>query len=244
MTSEATARWQEDREPAGRSQSGALASASLWRSIRSCPGYAAELVALAAVARLGHEARSYVASLRSTYPQATADGLARLVTRRFVRQARNRGAAAGLVGALGVLADSASLAWTQARLVLHLAAAYGVDPTDPRRAAELLVLQGVHPDLASAQEALAQAQSAMASDESAPGVAARAKPRRAATPLSWIAGKGVLRAAASRRAARLLPGAGALVAAVANARSTERLATRAVKQYRGRAAAGTRGPGS
>jgi hypothetical protein len=178
------------------------------------------------VARLGKDVRTHLAWLRDTYPGATPYGLARLATRRFVRQARNRGAVAGLAGSLAVLADPASLAWTQAKLVLHIAAAYGLDPTDPRRAAELLVLQGVHKDLPAAEEAVARAQR----DSGTPSA-------RLAAPLTRFAGRGVFRLALVRGASRLLPGAAVLVSAVADARGTEHLAHRAAAHYR-RATAG------
>src|SRR5262249_15462669 len=151
----------------------------------------------------------------------TPDGLTRLATLRFVRQARNRGGVAGLAGTLAVLMQPAGLAWTQAKLVLHIAAAHGLDPTDPRRAAELLVLQGVHNDLPIAQDAITRAQR----DRGTPAA-------RLAAPLTRLAGRGVFRIALARGASRLLPGAAVLVSAVADARSTEHLAHRAAAHYR------------
>jgi hypothetical protein len=43
---------------------------------------------------------------------------------------------------------------THAELILHLAAAYGLDPTDPRRAADLLLITRVHPTRSDAEAAL------------------------------------------------------------------------------------------
>src|SRR5262249_47033550 len=103
-----------------------------------------ELLALTAVRRLGDEARTSTAWLRDTYPNATSDGLPRPATQRFVRRARNRGAAAGLTSPYALLPEAGGLAWLQARLVLHIAAAFGHDPTDPQRAAEILMLQRIH----------------------------------------------------------------------------------------------------
>src|SRR5439155_12593417 len=104
----------------------------------------------------------------------------------------------------------------QARLVLQIAAAYGRDPS----AAELLVLMGVHPDADAAAAALAQVQR---HDDD--------PPRRLIGPLARVLGREVLKVGAVRRAARLLPGAGAVVAAFVDARGTERLAARAVRYY-------------
>jgi uncharacterized protein (DUF697 family) len=146
-----------------------------------------------------------------------------LATARWVRQARVRGAVAGLVGSLGVLADSAGLAWLQARLVLDVAAAYGRDPAEPERAAELLTLMRVHPDLGGARAALAAAQAANHDGEGRSRLVAQ---------LARAAGTALLKARIARRTARIVPGAGAALTAVLDARSTERLAARATKFYR------------
>jgi hypothetical protein len=50
--------------------------------------------------------------------------------------------------------DVGVLAWTQARMVLHIAAAYDVDPVHTDRATDLLVLQRVHKVAESARLAL------------------------------------------------------------------------------------------
>ena len=92
------------------------------------PAYLAE----AAVEHFGDSAHRYLDWLRDTYPDATPDGLARLVTRQFVRHCGYT-ALAGPAGPLALLA-------TQARLVLHVAAAYGRDPRDPERVPELVGL--------------------------------------------------------------------------------------------------------
>ena len=60
----------------------------------------------------------------------------------------------GATGLPGAVVDVGVLAWTQARMVLHMAAAYGVDPTDPERATDLLVLQRVHKVAETARLAL------------------------------------------------------------------------------------------
>jgi hypothetical protein len=92
------------------------------------PLYLAE----AAVERFGDSAYRYLDWLRDTYPEATPDGLARLVTRQLVGHSGYT-ALAGPAGPLALLA-------AQARLVLHIAAAYGRDPRDPERVPELVGL--------------------------------------------------------------------------------------------------------
>ncbi|MEU4642282.1 hypothetical protein [Micromonospora sp. NPDC023814] len=196
------------------------------------PGFAPELLALAAVEVLGPRARDWAQRLRDAYPDAGADGLARLATRRFVRQAGAGGATAALAGLFAPLAELAAVLWTQANLVLHLAAAYGRDPAHPDRAVELLVLTRVHPDAGSAAAALAAARAADGPGE-APWPRAAEAAWRLAAPLAAQAGGWL----ALRAASRLLPGVAVLAAAAGDAAGAERLAARTISAYR-RTAAG------
>ncbi|SCL66312.1 hypothetical protein [Micromonospora chersina] len=191
------------------------------------PGFAPELLALAAVDALGPRAADWVQRTRDAYPDADADGLARLVTRRFVRLAGTGGALAAGAGLFAPVAELSAVLWTQANLVLHLATVYGRDPAHPDRVAELLVLTQVHPDGGTARAALDAARSAGAPAEGSWSRAAEAA-WRLATPLAaqavgWLG---------LRLAARLLPGAAALAAATGDRASTERLAARAITLYR------------
>ncbi|WP_255510893.1 hypothetical protein [Micromonospora sp. WP24] len=191
------------------------------------PGFAPELLALAAVEALGPNAREWAERLRSTYPEVSPEALARLATRRFVRLAGAGGAASALAGALAPLAELTSVLWTQANLVLHLAAAYDRDPVHPDRAVELLVLTQVHPDAESARTALDAAR-ALDGPGEAPWPRALEAAWRLAMPLAaQAAGWLVL-----RLASRLLPGAAVLAAAAGDAAAAERLAARAVTAYR------------
>ncbi|RKN51607.1 hypothetical protein D7193_29825 [Micromonospora costi] len=191
------------------------------------PGFAPELLALAAVEALGPTARGWADRMRTAYPEATPDGLARLATRRFVRLAGVGGAGAALAGVFAPVAELAAVLWTQANLVLHLAAAYGRDPAHPDRAVELLVLAQVHPDAASARTALEAALAADGPGE-APWPRAAEAAWRLAAPLAAQAGGWL----ALRLASRLLPGAAVLAAAAGDTAAAERLAARAVAAYR------------
>lgn len=202
-----------------------------WRTVAvrvlDHPGFAPELLALAAVDALGPRAADWVQRTRDAYPDADADGLARLVTRRFVRLAGTGGALAAGAGLFAPVAELSAVLWTQANLVLHLAAVYGRDPAHPDRVAELLVLTQVHPDGGTARAALDAARSAGAPAEGSWSRAAEAA-WRLATPLAaqavgWLG---------LRLAARLLPGAAALAAATGDTASAQRLAARAVTLYR------------
>ncbi|MFE9689683.1 hypothetical protein [Micromonospora sp. NPDC005806] len=202
-----------------------------WRAVGARvlehPGFAPELLALAAVDTLGPRAGEWVRRTRGAYPGADADGLARLVTRRFVRLAGTGGALAAGAGLLAPVAELTAVLWTQANLVLHLAAVHGRDPGHPDRVAELLVLTQVHPDVATARAALDAVRSAGAPAEGPwPRVAEAAW--RLATPLAAQA-SGRL---GLRLVSRLLPGAALLTAAAGDAAATERLAARAIGRYR------------
>ncbi|GIJ30117.1 hypothetical protein Vqi01_52790 [Micromonospora qiuiae] len=191
------------------------------------PGFAPELLALTAVEALGPVADEWARRLRETYPRADGDGLARLATRRFVRQAAVGGVGAALAGAFAPVVELAAVLWSQANLVLHVAAAYERDPAHPERAAELLVLAQVHPDLASARSALAAARTIDGPGEP-PGPRAVEAAWRLAAPLTAQAGGWL----ALRLASRLLPGAAVLAAAAGGSAAAERLAARAVAAYR------------
>ncbi|MFB9544960.1 hypothetical protein [Micromonospora sagamiensis] len=191
------------------------------------PAFAPELLALAAVERIGPQAAAWAAALREAYPKIGSAGLARLATRRFVRTAGWGGATAAVAGLFAPLAELAAVLWTQSGLVLHLAAAHGRDPVDPERAVELLVLTRVHPDAESARTALAAARAQTGDGEPPWGRVAEAAWRLAAPLTAQAAGWLAL-----RLASRLLPGAAVLATAAGNSAAVERLAARAVTAYR------------
>ncbi|WP_431937344.1 hypothetical protein [Micromonospora sp. RP3T] len=240
--SERPERGRSDHEPAGRHRSGTEVAGAPdaagprtpvvgWQAVgprlRDHPGFAPELLALAAVDALGPRARSWVEQVRSAYPAADADGVARLATRRFVRMAGTGGALAAGAGVFAPAAELAAVLWTQANLVLHVAAAYGRDPAHPDRAAELLVLTSVHPDDGAARAALAAARAADVPADGPWGRTAEAA-WRLATPVAAQAGGWL----GLRLAARLLPGAAVLAATIGGTAAAERVAARAVARYR------------
>ncbi|GIJ79019.1 hypothetical protein SAMN05443287_10721 [Micromonospora phaseoli] len=191
------------------------------------PGFAPELLALTAVEALGPGAAQWARRLRQAYPEADSAGLARLASRRFVRQAGIGGATAALAGVFAPAVELTAVLWSQANLVLHLAAAYDRDPAHPDRAAELLVLTQVHPDRASAVAALAAARAADGPGEQ-PGPRVAEAAWRLAAPLAAQAGGWL----ALRLVSRLLPGAAALTAAAGDTMAAQRLAARAIALYR------------
>ena len=201
----------------------------LWAHMRSDPVHAPEHLALAAVDRLGPEAQAAVAEMRRQRPTASDDTLARSVRRRFVRQARYSGATAGVFGLPGAVVDAGVLAWTQARMVLYLAAVYGKDPAQRERAAELLVLQHVHSLVAAADTALDVVAGRSAPSElleHATGSNLALARALADTVSQHVARRALLKA---------VPLLSVPLGAMANAGATKQLAARAVAMYRDRA---------
>lgn len=204
---------------------------SLWARMKADPQYAPEHLALEAVRRLGPEARRWAEQARQEDPSRTPDALAQQAARRFTHHARLSGAVSGAAGLPGAVADVGVLAWTQARMVLHIAAAYGADPTGTERATDLLVLQRVHKAAEAARLALGVA----AGRERA----SRLFATTAGQPLSGVMVKlGVKLAqmagvrAARRVFAKLIPGAGMVLGTWANSAATKELAERTMQLYR------------
>ena len=204
---------------------------SLWAQMKADPQYAPEHLALEAVRRLGPEAQRWAAQVRAAQPGITADALARLAVKRFINHARLSGAVSGAVGLPGAMVDVGVLAWTQCRMVLHMAAAYGVDPTGPDRATDLLVLQRVHKVAESARVALGVAAGreragrlfASAGEQPLTGVMVNL-----GVKLARMAGV----RAARRTFAKVVPGASVVLGTWANSAATKDLALRTEQYYR------------
>lgn len=207
--------------------------AGLWDKMKADPQYAPEHLALEAVRRLGPEAHEWQERTRAQRPGIPPDALADLAVKRFVNLARLSGAVSGATGIAGAVLDVGVLAWNQARMVLHVAAAYGVDPRDPERATDLLVLQKVHKVAETARLALGVA---------AGRERAGALLRGSGTPVHRVLVKlGVKLAqmagirAAKRIFAKIIPGAAIILGTWANSSATTDLAHRARDLYRPRA---------
>jgi uncharacterized membrane protein YcjF (UPF0283 family) len=203
---------------------------SLWARMKADPQYAPEHLALEAVRRLGPEAQHWAERARQEQPGATSDTLAQQAIRRFTNHARLSGAVSGATGLPGAVVDVGVLAWTQSRMVLHIAAAYGVDPLDRERATDLLVLQKVHKIAESARLALGVA----AGRERANRMFADA----AGKPLSGMMVKLSVKLAqmagvraAKRMVAKVVPGAAVVLGSWVNSSATQDLAKRTRAQY-------------
>lgn len=221
-----------DLDPGADSAEGAgTPPGSLWARMKADPQYAPEHLALEAVRRLGPEAQRWAEQVRTARPDLDADAVAQLAAKRFINYARLSGAVSGAAGLPGAVVDVGVLAWTQARMVLHMAAAYGTDPTTPDRATDLLVLQRVHKVAETARVALGVA----AGRERASRLFAPA----GGAPLTGVMVKlGVKLAqmagvrAAKKVFAKMIPGAGMVLGTWANSAATKDLARRTRELYR------------
>jgi hypothetical protein len=199
----------------------------LWDRLRADPLRAPEHVALAAADRHAPAAAAWAAEKRGRLGVGDRD-LARMAKRRHATLARVEGAATGVGGFLTVVPDVVLLAWIQSRLVFFVAAAYGFDPHDRMRPAELLVLRDLYPDPHTARRAL---------DGIGPTVAEayvgdRLEQGREQAMLSRLL-LFVGKRTAGRAARRLIPGVAIAFNAVANERETRALADKAIRFYGG-----------
>lgn len=198
---------------------------SLWARLRADPLRAPEHLALAAAQRHGPAAARWLAQRRSMYAYGPAE-LAAMARKRHVSIARFEGAAAGVGGLVTMLPDLASLAWIQSRMVFFVAAAYGYDPLDGMRPAELLVLQQLYDDPYAARRALDGAGESIAQAY----VGSRlSRDEQLGRRLARMVG----RRAGERLAGRALPGVAVVFNSRGNARDTRQLADRALRFYGG-----------
>ena len=198
---------------------------SLWERLRSDPARAPEYIALAAADRHAPAAASWVEERRRMYAHSPA-ALAQMAKRRHAALARFGGAATGIGGIVTVIPDLAATAWVQSRMVFFIAAAFGYDPFDPMRPAELLVIQGLYPDPETARRALDGAGTMVVA------AWAGSKLERDETLARKLA-KMVGRRVVKRFAGRLIPFAAIAFNAIWNERETRALADRTIRFYGG-----------
>jgi hypothetical protein len=126
-------------------------SASFIRALRRDPAHATELAVLYALPRLAPHAVD-AANARSA--DRGLDRLASRMVRRTVKRSRLDGAMMGTSLYVALPAAVISVYCRQLLMVLRIAALYGHDPADPRRAAEALVIAGHQPTVQAAARAL------------------------------------------------------------------------------------------
>ena len=127
---------------------------TLIRAVAADPTYLAERLTTFAVDWWGPLASRHIEAIRRKHPDGDADEIRRAVVTSTVRTCVVEGSLIG--GPLVVLMPVAFCAalLVQIRMILEMAVLGGRSATDPIRAAEVLVIQGAHPDIPSAQAAL------------------------------------------------------------------------------------------
>jgi EcsC protein family len=197
----------------------------LWDRLRLDPVRAPEHIALAAARTFAPQAAAWAADKRARFAVEPAE-LAQMAKKRHATMARFEGAATGVGGIVTMVPDLVALAWIQSRLVFYVAAAYGFDPHDPMRPAELLVLHDFYPDPPAARRAL---------DGVGPTVVeayvGSKLQREEALALRLAKFLGVR--SARKLAGRMIPGIAIAFNAVGNERRTRALADRAIRFYGG-----------
>ena len=200
---------------------------SLWDRLRADPVRAPEYVALAASDKHAPAAAAWAAEKRGRLAVGGPE-LARMAKRRHATLARFEGAATGVGGIFTAVPDIVLLAWIQSRLVFFVAAAYGFDPHDPMRPAELLVLRDLYPDPQTARHALDGIGKTVAEAYVGSKVE-RGREQAMLSRLLLFVGKRT----ATRAARRLIPGVAISFNAIANERDTRALADKAIRFYGG-----------
>ncbi|MFH9349826.1 hypothetical protein [Kitasatospora sp. NPDC017646] len=144
---------------------------SLLRGMLADPRHLPELLAAFAVRNMGPRAATAVARLRAQRPDLDREQQRILLTSRGIRITTTEGAFVGGPSMLLIPVAFCAALLVQAQLVLELAVLAGLDPTEPERGAELLVLQTAYADTGAAREAM-NALPAVADDRARHGPAA------------------------------------------------------------------------
>jgi hypothetical protein len=129
---------------------------ALLAALRKDPGHASELALCSVLPSLATHARRTHGATGGAPSQAAADDEAKQIVHDNRRVARRDGAFSGTSFYFGMPAAMASIYCHQVLMVLQLATVYGHDPSDPARAAEIMVLRGRAPDMAIAAATLRQ----------------------------------------------------------------------------------------
>jgi hypothetical protein len=192
--------------------------------LRADPLRAPEHIALAASEQHAPAAARWAGRRRHVYGTNPRQ-LGEMARRRHATLASVEGAATGVGGFITLVPDLVGLAWIQSRLVFFVAAAYGYDPHDRMRPAELLVINGLYPDVASARAALDGVGTTIA--ETYVG-SKLTRDEALVKRLLLFVGKST-----AMKAGRLIPGFAIFFNSVSNRRDTNRVARRAIKFYGG-----------
>ncbi len=131
-----------------------MRSEGMWPALRHDPLHAAEIAVLYTLPQLTPHVKMWWSKTSHTRPSDTSDRIAKRVLRRSASVARRGGLITGSSFYVGMIPAMAMIYCEQLIVVLRIAAVYGRDPSDPARAAEILVMQGRYPNIDEAAAAL------------------------------------------------------------------------------------------
>jgi hypothetical protein len=197
----------------------------LLAKLRADPLRAPEHIALAAAEVHGPVASRWAKARRSE-GRYNDFALGEMARKRHAHWSSATGAATGVGGWVTMVPDLVALAWLQSRMVFHIAGAFGWDPLDPMRPAELLALTDLYSDPAGARRALDGVDGHSTVAEHYLGGKLQ-RDEALASKLFVMVGK----KAGKSIAGRMIPGFAIAYNAVANRRDTNRLGKRAVSFY-------------
>jgi hypothetical protein len=211
---------------------------AMWRALRLDPRHAAEVSVLYALPQLMPHVEYWLRTNVARHPTEPPDKMARRVLRRSTSVARRGGLITGTSFYVGMLPAMAMIYFEQLTAVLRIAAVFGRDPTEPDRAAEILVIQGRYSTVAEASVALQVAglpatQRPIATDARTMGDVVRQLPSmiglharkvRAASPIDLIV-------AAVEVASFVVPVVSIPIWTIASARAMRRLGRAAMAFY-------------
>ena len=126
----------------------------LWQAMRHDPLHAAEIAVLYALPQLTPHVKMWWSKTSHKRSSDSPDRIAKRVLRHSTSVARRGGLITGSSFYVGMLPAMAMIYCEQLIVVLRIAAAYGRDPSDPARAAEVLVVQGRYSTVQDAADAL------------------------------------------------------------------------------------------
>jgi hypothetical protein len=198
---------------------------SLLARVRADPLRAPEHIALAASERHAPAAAEWIGDKNDRFAHSGPE-LARMAKRRHASLARLEGAATGIGGVFTIVPDLLGLAWIESRMVFFIAAAFGFDPYDRMRPAELLVLMNLYEDPETAREALdgigtSFVQAYVGSQLS--------RKQTLALRLAKMVGESTAR----KFSGRMVPFVGVVFNSIGNERDARALADRAIRFYGG-----------
>ena len=138
--------------------------------MRHDPLHAAEIAVLYTLPQLTPHVKMWWSKTSRTRPSDSPDRVAKRVLRRSASVARRGGLITGSTFYVGMVPAMAMIYCEQLIVVLRIAAVYGRDPSDPARAAEVLVVQGRYSTVQDAADALQKAGAVADSRRSVPEV--------------------------------------------------------------------------